>query len=239
MLVGSKYRIDNLQNTPILNINNVPLPMVSEAKFLGVIIDNTLCWKVHVSYLCSKNNPKIGLLHRLRHYLNKSTLNTLYATLIQPHFDFCLTVWGKCPKKYLLMLQRLQNRASRAVTGNFSHDTSPKTLIKNLNWMSIETRYIYFLDILIFKCLNNMAPPYLSSLFEFYDKRRFYHTRAVTNNDLIVPRAYLSIYKSSVAFNGPTIWNSLPSHIKEADSLYNFKNSYKTYLRVNTLRVQC
>ena len=83
-----------------------------------------------------------------------------------------------------------------------------------------------------------MAPPYLSSLFEFYDKRRFYQTRAVTNNDLIVPRAYLSIYKSSVAFNGPTLWNSLPSHIKEADSLYNFKNSYKTYLRVNTLLVK-
>ena len=227
MLVGSKYRIDNLQNTPILNINNVPLPMVSEAKFLGVIIDNTLCWKAHVSYLCSKINPKIGLLHGLRHYLDESTLNTLYATLIQPHFDYCLTVWGKCPKKYLLMLQKLQNRASRAFTGNFSHDTSPKTLIKNLNWMSIETRYIYFLGILIFKCLNNMAPPYLSSLFDFYDKRRFYQTRAVTNNDLIVPCAYLSIYKSSVAFNGPTLWNSLPSHIKEADSLYNFKNSYK------------
>ena len=111
----------------------------------------------------------------------------------------------------------------------FSHDTSPKTLIKNLNWMSIETRYIYFLDILIFKCLNNMAPPYLSSLFEFYDKRRLYHCRVVTNNDLIIPRSYLSIYKSSVAFNGPT---------KEADSLYNFKNIYKTYLRVNTLLVQ-
>ena len=132
------------------------------------------------------------------------------------------------------MLQRLQNRASNSVTGNFSHDTSPETLIKNLNWMSIETRYIYFLGILIFKCLNNMAPPYLSSLFEFYDKRRFYHTRAVTNNDLIVPHASLSIYKSSVAFNGPTLWN----HIKEADSLYNFKNSYKTYLRVNILLVQ-
>ena len=86
------------------------------------------------------------------------------------------------------MLQILQNRASRAVTGNFSHYTSPKTLIKNLNWMSIETRYIYFLGILIFKCLNNIAPPYLSSIFEFY------YTTAVNNNDLIVPRAYLSIY---------------------------------------------
>ena len=42
---------------------------------------------------------------------------------MQPHFDYCLTVCGKCPKKYLLMLQRLQNRASRAVTGNFNCDT--------------------------------------------------------------------------------------------------------------------
>ena len=83
MLVGSKYRIDNLQNTPMLNINIVPLPMVSEAKFLGVIIDNTLSWKAQSCFLfVFQINPKIGLLHRLRHYLNESTLNTLYATLI-------------------------------------------------------------------------------------------------------------------------------------------------------------
>ena len=91
------------------------------------------------------------------------------------YHDYCLTVWGKCAKKYINILQRLQNRATRAVMGNFDYNISPRTLISALNWMNIETRYIYFLGILIYKCINNMAPPCLTNMFQFYTDDRYYH----------------------------------------------------------------
>ena len=58
-------------------INNKPLERVTNAKFLGVMIDETLSWNVHIQYLCSKINYKIVLIHRLRQYLPQSALNTL------------------------------------------------------------------------------------------------------------------------------------------------------------------
>ena len=72
-------------------------------------------------------------------------------------------------QKHINILQRLQNRAARAVTGNFDYNTSPRTLISALNWMNIETRYIYFLGILIYKCIDNMAPPCLTNITDKYN----------------------------------------------------------------------
>jgi hypothetical protein len=150
-------------------------------------------------------------------------------------FDYCITVYGQCANKNISLLQSLQNRAARAVTGNFSYEVSPKTLIKELNWMSIKTRFIYFLGILVFKSLNNMAPPFLSNSFDFYDQDRHYHTRAVTNHNMIVPRVFLANYKSSIAFLGPTLWNQLPIEIKGSTTLYSFKSKFKTFLKSNHL----
>ena len=92
MFIASSHIIDNLNNPAPLMINNKSLERVTNAKFLGVMIDETLSWNVHIQYLCSKINYKIVLIHRLRQYLPQSALNTLYLTLIQPHFDYCLTV---------------------------------------------------------------------------------------------------------------------------------------------------
>ena len=187
------------------------------------------------SYSVPKINYKIVLIHRLGQYLPQSALNTLYLTLIQPHFDYCLTVWGKCAIKHLTLLQRLQNRAARAVTGNFNFEVSPGNLINDLNWMRIDTRYTYFLGILVYKCLNNMAPKYLSELFHFHDNTRHYHTRVVTKHSLIIPRVELNVYKSTIAYRGPTLWNNLPTELKSSYTINMFKHSFKSLLKDNNL----
>ena len=42
----------------------------------------------------------------------------IYSSIIQPKFDYAITIWGyTCDKN----LQRLQNRAARIVTGNYDY----------------------------------------------------------------------------------------------------------------------
>ena len=36
---------------------------------------------------------KIAMLRRLKVFLNESTLNTIYKSMIQPHFDYCSLTW--------------------------------------------------------------------------------------------------------------------------------------------------
>ena len=41
---------------------------VSETKFLGVIIDDKLSWKNHVSYLCKKVAKNMGILRKVKYF---------------------------------------------------------------------------------------------------------------------------------------------------------------------------
>ena len=84
-------------------------------------------------------------------------LNMIYISLIQPHFDYCITIWGSCAKKHISILQKLQNRAARAVTGIFDYNQSVSEIIRSLNWVKVEDRYKYFLAVLVYKCLHQEA----------------------------------------------------------------------------------
>ena len=81
-----------------------------------------------------------------------------YNAFIQSNLDYCITVLGSCYKSYLAKLQRLQNRCARIITRNFDYKTPSSALISSLAWMPVETRYKYFVGILMFKCFYNLVP---------------------------------------------------------------------------------
>ena len=197
------------------------------------MIDQTLKWDTHVKYICKKINPKIGLIHRLRKILPTQVLSTLYLILIQPHIDYCISVWGACALKYINLIQRLQNRAARAVTDIFDYNQSVSAIINSLKWMTVKNRYFYFLGIFVYKCLNHIAPSSLVERFNVMDDSRPYHTRAVSNKDLIIPHSHLSICKTSVSYSGATFWNSLPIQVLGSSSLSIFKHMLKHYIISN------
>ena len=122
-------------------------------------------------------------------------------------------------KQNLSAIQALQNRAERAVTGNFDFESSVSSIISNLEWMNIKQRLTYFQGLLMFKCLNNMAPSYLSDSLTYLSHHQSYTTRNVIKNHLTIPRPHLSIFKQSFKYSGPTLWNSLPLNITEVNSL--------------------
>ena len=55
---------------PDLKTNNVLIEQKEYLKFLGVIIDQNLSWKQHISVLESKLSRAIGILYKSRPYLN-------------------------------------------------------------------------------------------------------------------------------------------------------------------------
>ena len=81
MVITNNVQLRNLENNPLVMIDDKYIPRVPELKILCILIDESLSWNAHIKYLCSKVNPKIALLHRLRQFLAQDTLNTLYITL--------------------------------------------------------------------------------------------------------------------------------------------------------------
>ena len=91
--------------------------------------------------MCSKIGKMIGFLGRLRYFVNESILKLIYSSIILPHFDYADVVWQSASKKYLELLQKLQNRAGRVILkiSPYSH-TSTSHIHDILNWKKLNVR---------------------------------------------------------------------------------------------------
>ena len=99
--------------------------------------------------------------------------------------------------------------------------------------MNINQRFSYLLGILVYKCLNNFAPEYLSSLLTNVSDIQPYLTRAAINNCLALPKPKLSLMKQSFQYFGPSLLNTLSFQLSQSDSLISFKHSLKQFIISN------
>ena len=93
MMIGSRQRINASQNNIDIRIDDREVKRVHSTKSLGLHIDSNLTWSVHIEKVCKKISSAIGALKRIRSFITTRTAVEVYFALIQPHFDYCCSVW--------------------------------------------------------------------------------------------------------------------------------------------------
>lgn len=224
MLIGSRQRLNTFQAAPILALNNETIKQVPHTKSLGVHIDENLTWNEHIKQLVKKIASGIGSLKRVRNCIPASTLNTIYNSLVQSHFDYCSEVWGSCGKIQATKLQKLQNRAARILTHS-NYDTNAEPLIEDLGWKKLDSQRNLQKAVMVYKSLNGLAPDYMQSIFEYRDNLP-YQLRD-SEHKLVIPKPRTNYGKNSIGYNGAVLWNDLPVGLRQASSLQEFKNGCK------------
>ena len=83
--------------------------------------------------------------------------------------------------------------------------------------------------LLVYKCLNGLAPIYLSELLSYRNSPRL--LRSSSQDFLAVPRSRLKT-SGDRAFSvvAPKLWNRLPPELRGVSSVHQFKAHLKTYL---------
>ena len=76
-----------------LSLNNKDIYKVNTFSFLGILVDSDLCWKSHINMIRLKISRLIGILHRVKRFLPKTILITIYQSLIMPHLNYGLLLW--------------------------------------------------------------------------------------------------------------------------------------------------
>ena len=79
---------------PPLTVANIYLENSFCVKYLGVYIDCHLTWHDHIDYICGKISKNINIVAKLKHYVSKATLNSVYYSLIYPYLTYACTFWG-------------------------------------------------------------------------------------------------------------------------------------------------
>ena len=162
--------------------------------------------------------------------LSTDALQIVYKSSIQPVLDYCDSVWDVCGSKGSRRVQSLQNQAARIITGNFDFINSRGVdLVRLLKWQTLEERRKFHIATLMFKCVNGLAPNYLSDQVNLMSEVNNYNTRSSNSLDVLVPAVNREIFRKSFAFNGARIWNSLPDFIRRAGSVAQFKTFYKRF----------
>ena len=100
-------------------IDNIPLPVVTKTKFLGIWINNRLTWQSHFDQLCLKIIRNTTLLRISKNHLSTHTKKILYYAHIYSHLVYGCTTWGNMIKKeHLTKLQKLQNQCISLISNN-------------------------------------------------------------------------------------------------------------------------
>lgn len=107
------------------------LPDVTEHKHLGVTITHTLSWSSHISKVCQKTGAILNILSYLQFKLDRKTLETIYFSFVRPILEYADVVWGDCTQHDSDLLESVQKRATRIVSGGI-RGTSSEVMFNEL-----------------------------------------------------------------------------------------------------------
>ena len=91
--------------------------------------------KAHLQYIKNTISKSIGVIYKLRPYLDKATLKNLYFTFVYPYLIYCVEVWGNSCDTHLEPIIKMQKRCIRTITFScYFEQTQP--LFKELEILS-------------------------------------------------------------------------------------------------------
>ena len=106
-------------------------------KYLGVILDDKINWKYHVSFISSKISRNIGIFYKLRHYLSPAQLRQIYYNLIFPYLSYAIIAWGSTYKSNIKILQTKPNHIARVIFFSTLYGENTESALSLLNLLDI------------------------------------------------------------------------------------------------------
>jgi hypothetical protein len=123
-----------------------------------------LSWNKHVENVAKKATSGIGAIRRIRDFVDRETLISIYNALVRPHFDYYSEVWDTLGIGLSTRLQNLQNRAARIIM-SMKNNTPGLKAISALGWETLESQGTKSKSIKMYQVLNYLAPNALVNLF--------------------------------------------------------------------------
>ena len=109
-----------------------------EEKLLGVILDNNLNFKRHISSLCKRVSQKLHALDRISTFTDPGKLRLLMNSLINAQFSYCPVIWMFHDRHLNAKVNKIHERALRIVYKDTHADY--ETLLKLDNALSVQAK---------------------------------------------------------------------------------------------------
>ena len=237
----TNFLIFHAYNKPLhknitLKINNKAINEEKYVKYLGILIDSTLSWKFHINELGKKVSRVIGVLYKLRHYVNEEIMISIYYSLIYPYLIYGIPVWDSASNTLLLTLHIMQKKVVRLITYNDGRPETPGPLVSTLplfyrlNILNIFDVFKLEVNKFTFSVIRGLSPPQFFNMFTQINQINDIQTRASNQGKLYIHYARTTNYGLTLVRNiGARLWNVLPNVLRILPSKTQFKKNLKKY----------
>lgn len=154
ILFGSEADCERVIRDSInLHINDIPIPLEQNVKNLGLLMDNSFRFRVHISSCLKRAYGTLKLLFPHRSFFSVKLKLHLCESLVLSQFNYCSQVFSPCLDSVTLnRVQRLQNSCLRFSYGirKYQHISyklqdakwlNMKNKLKTTAYMSVSLRF--------------------------------------------------------------------------------------------------
>lgn len=191
------------------------LNLGEDVKFLGVVLDETLCWDSHIEQLTNRLNSMCYSLWVVSKYIGLKARKTVYYANIESLIRYGIIFYGRGRDIQRIFI--LQKRALRTILGLKSRETCRGKFREN---RMLTVTAIYIQECVLFFFKNR-------PLFNDSEPQADYNVR---NTNYTYPKHRLTMTERSAYYNCIKLFNSLPQEFKVMSSLRGFKGKLLEYL---------
>ena len=168
-----------------IKFGKLPINQTCYVKFLGVLLDEKLSWKYHLTELSKKLARTHGMFFKIRHFLPIHVLVCFYNSLFSPFLQYGILVWGLTYETHINPAFLLQKRDVRAIS--FAHYTAPSTpIFSDLKILKLQDLCHLRLLSFVYQSVNKISPSCFHSFFKLVGSVHQYGTRQVIKSNIFL-----------------------------------------------------
>ena len=166
----------------------------------------------------------MGVLSKVRHYVNAATLSMLYYSLRYPFLTYAVVTWGNTYTTTLRPLIILQKRAVRLMTfSEFRAHSDP--IFHDLGLLKLPDIIFLHNALFMYDFYSDCLPSVFNCFFLQVNRIHQYNTRLAAKRSYYLPRIRTNYGKFNIRYLGVKIWNSIPELFKSKP-----RSSFKKFL---------
>ena len=206
-----------------LFIGTLPIPNKTSFRDLGILVDDSLKFHLHVKEVFRKASGVANTILRGTLCRSPAFMLQIFIAHIRPIIDFASVLWNTGYIGDLHLLETVQRHWTKQIDG-FA-DLPYAERLERLNLYSIKGRLLRADLIMVWKVLNGLCP-HLSCLFVRSDVDR---TRGHSKK-LFLPHYSTDVRARFFSIRVISLWNSLPEEAVSAGSVHSFKHHIGVFL---------
>lgn len=193
------------------------LSWCTEARDLGILVDNKLLFNQHISSMVHKAHVRARLILRCFSSRDCSVLLKAFNAYVRPLLEYCSSVWSPCTVTNINKIEAVQRSFTKNVT-ELTRCCYEERLL-NLCLESLELRRLKNDLINLYKLMHGCFDICCTSFFEpFVDSYTRGHAYKLHKQFCSV-----NAFKNSFPHRCIDAWNSLPVNVVEAKTISQFK----------------